>query len=141
MADEALIRKKFEALRGSMDERVTRLWAGAEADAIGYGGVLAVARATGLAPNTVKKGRDELRAGAKTDDLVKVRRKGGGGRRHEDVHPELLPTLKKLVDPATRGDPQSPLRWTAKSGGMGVRRSSYGETALRRIRAASTGRY
>jgi transposase len=115
VADEALIRKKFEALRGSMDERVTRLWAGAEADAIGYGGVLAVARATGLAPNTVKKGRDELRAGAKTDDLVKVRRKGGGGRRHEDVHPELLPTLKKLVDPATRGDPESPLRWTAKS--------------------------
>ncbi len=115
MVDEALIRKKFEALRGSMNERVTRLWAGAEADAIGYGGVLAVARATGLAPNTVKKGRDELRAGAKTDDLVKVRRKGGGGRRHEDVHPELLPTLKKLVDPATRGDPESPLRWTAKS--------------------------
>jgi Rhodopirellula transposase DDE domain len=115
VADEALIRKKFEALRGSMDERVTRLWAGAEADAIGYGGVLAVARATGLAPNTVKKGRDELRAGAKTDDLVKVRRKGGGGRRHEDVHPELLPTLMKLVDPATRGDPESPLRWTAKS--------------------------
>ena len=115
MADEVLIRKKFEALRGSMDERVTRLWAGAEADAIGYGGVLAVARATGLAPNTVKKGRDEIRAGAKTDDLVKVRRRGGGGRRHEDVHPELLPTLKKLVDPATRGDPESPLRWTAKS--------------------------
>ena len=115
MADEALIRKKFEALKGSMDERMTRLWAGAEAEALGYGGVLAVARATGLAPNTVKKGRDELRAGAKTDDLVKVRRKGGGGRRHEDVHPELLPALKKLVDPATRGDPESPLRWTAKS--------------------------
>jgi transposase len=115
VADEALIRKRFKALKASMDERITRLWAGAEAEAIGYGGVLAVARATGLAPNTVKKGRDELRNGAKTDNLVKVRRKGSGGRRHEDVHPELLPTLKKLVDPATRGDPESPLRWTAKS--------------------------
>ena len=115
MADEALIRKRFKALKASMDERITRLWAGAEAEAIGYGGVLAVARATGLAPNTVKKGRDELRDGAKTDNLVRIRRKGSGGRRHEDVHPELLPTLKKLVDPATRGDPESPLRWTAKS--------------------------
>jgi Rhodopirellula transposase DDE domain len=115
VADEALIRKRFDALKASMDERMRRLWAGAEAAAIGYGGVLAVSRATGLAPNTVKKGRDELRAGAKTDDLVKVRRKGGGGRRHEDVHPELLPTLKRLVDPATRGDPESPLRWSAKS--------------------------
>jgi len=115
VADEALIQKRFDALRASMDERMRRLWAGAEAAAIGYGGVLAVARATGLAPNTVKKGRDELRAGAKTDNLVNVRRKGGGGRRHEDVHPELLPTLKRLVDPATRGDPESPLRWTAKS--------------------------
>jgi len=115
VADEALIRKRFKALKASMDERITRLWAGAEAEAIGYGGVLAVARATGLAPNTVKKGRDELRDGAKTDNLVRIRRKGSGGRRHEDVHPELLPTLKKLVDPATRGDPESPLRWTAKS--------------------------
>lgn len=75
VADEALIRKRFNALKASMDERMRRLWAGAEAEAIGYGGVLAVARATGLAPNTVKKGRDELRAGAKTDDLVRVRRK------------------------------------------------------------------
>lgn len=65
--------------------------------------------------NTVKKGRDELRAGAKTDNLVRVRRRGGGGRPHEEVHPELMPTLQKLVDPATRGDPESPLRWTAKS--------------------------
>jgi hypothetical protein len=115
VADEALIRKKFDALKGVMDERMTRLWAGAEALAIGHGGVLAVARSTGLAPNTVKKGRDELRAGAKTDNLVKVRRKGGGGVRHEAKHPELLPALKKLVDPATRGDPESPLRWSAKS--------------------------
>ena len=98
-----------------MDERVTRLWAGAEAEAMGRGGLAAVARATGLAIRTVQNGRNELRAGAKTEDLVRVRRRGGGRRKHEQVHPELLPALKKLVDPATRGDPESPLRWTAKS--------------------------
>ncbi|WP_370867762.1 ISAzo13 family transposase, partial [Brevundimonas sp.] len=115
MEVEALIRSKFVALKGSMDERVTRLWAGAEAEALGRGGIAAVARATGLAISTVTKGRNELRTGAKPDDLVRVRRKGGGGRMHEDVHPELVPSLKKLVDPATRGDPESALRWSAKS--------------------------
>ncbi|MEK7357045.1 MAG: ISAzo13 family transposase [Bdellovibrionota bacterium] len=98
-----------------MDERMKRLWAGAEADAIGYGGLAAVSRATGLASSTIQKGRRELRAGAKSDDVVKVRRKGGGRRSHEEVHPELLPALMQLVDPATRGDPESPLRWSAKS--------------------------
>ncbi len=98
-----------------MDERVRRLWAGAEAEAIGRGGIAAVARATGLAISTVTLGRNELRAGARADKLVKVRRKGGGRRRHEAVHPELVPALEKLVYPVTRGDPESPLRWTCKS--------------------------
>ena len=115
MVDESLIRKKFLALKESMDERMTRLWAGAEAEVIGHGGLAAVSRATGLALNTVKKGRNELRNGAKTDDLVNVRRKGAGGQRHEEKHPELLSALKRLVDPATRGDPESGLRWSAKS--------------------------
>ena len=115
MTPEALVRKKFRALKGTMDERMKRLWAGAEADAIGYGGLAAVSRATGLASSTIQKGRRELRAGAKSDDVVKVRRKGGGRRSHEEVHPELLPALMQLVDPATRGDPESPLRWSAKS--------------------------
>jgi hypothetical protein len=112
---EALIREKFNALKGTMDERMTRLWAGAEAEALGHGGVAAVARATALSIRRVRLGRDELRAGAKTDDLVKARRKGGGRRPHHEAHPELVPALLKLVDPATRGDPESPLRWTAKS--------------------------
>jgi hypothetical protein len=98
-----------------MDERMTRLWAGAEAEVFGYGGIASVARATGLAISTVQKGRNELRAGARKNDLVNVRRKGGGRRPHEVVHPELLASLKTLVDPATRGDPMSPLRWTSKS--------------------------
>ncbi len=98
-----------------MDERGRRLWAGAEAEVIGWGGVAAVARATGLAISTVRKGRDEARAGARPEDVVKVRRSGGGRRAHEVVHPELWPALEALVDPITRGDPESPLRWTCKS--------------------------
>jgi len=92
-----------------------RLWAGAEAEAIGRGGVAAVARATGLAVSTVRKGRDEVRAGARPEDVVRVRRKGSGRQRFEVKHPEVWPALEKLVDPVTRGDPESPLRWTCKS--------------------------
>ena len=98
-----------------MDERMRRLWAGAEAEAIGWGGVAAVARATGMAISTVRKGRDDVRAGAKPDDVVNVRRKGSGRRPLEVMHPEVWPALEKLVDPVTRGDPESPLRWTCKS--------------------------
>lgn len=97
-----------------MDERQRRLWAGAEAGAIGFGGVAAVARATGLAISTVRKGRDEGRGGAKPEDVVKVRR-SAGKRPFEEMRPEVWPALEKLVDPVTRGDPESPLRWTCKS--------------------------
>ncbi len=98
-----------------MDERMRRLWAGAEAEAIGWGGVVAVARATGMAISTVRKGRDEVRAGARPEDVVQVRRKGGGRPPVTVRHPELWPSLETLIDPVTRGDPESPLRWTCKS--------------------------
>jgi hypothetical protein len=97
-----------------MNERARRLWAGTEAGAIGHGGVAAVARATGMAISTVRKGRDEARAGARSEDVVNVRR-SSGERPYEAMHPEVWPALEKLVDPATRGDPESPLRWTCKS--------------------------
>lgn len=97
-----------------MGERTRRLWAGAEADAIGYGGVAAVARATKMAISTVRKGRDEARAGARPDDVINVRRTSGK-RPFEKAHPEVWPALEELVDPLTRGDPESPLRWTCKS--------------------------
>src|SRR3954464_15445929 len=97
-----------------MDERTRRLWAGGEAGAIGYGGVIAVARATGMAISTVRKGRDEVRAGAKLEDVVNVRR-SPGPRPYDLIHPEVWPKLERLVDPVTRGDPESPLRWTCKS--------------------------
>lgn len=97
-----------------MDERARRLWAGTEAGAIGWGGVAAVARATGMAISTVRKGRDEARRGATPEDVVKVRR-SAGKRPYEVAHPEVWPALEELVDPITRGDPESPLRWTCKS--------------------------
>jgi hypothetical protein len=112
---EEIVRKKFRHLKGSMDERMTRLWAGAEAEAIGYGGLAVVARATGLAISTVTLGRDEIRAGVKKKGLVKVRRQGAGRPPHEVAHPRLVPALEKLVAPGTRGDPESPLLWTIKS--------------------------
>jgi Rhodopirellula transposase DDE domain len=112
---EKAVRKKWLRLKASMDERMRRLWAGAEAEAIGWGGVVAVARATGMAISTVRKGRDDVRAGAKPDDVVNVRRKGSGRQPFEVMHPEVWPALEKLVDPVTRGDPESPLRWTCKS--------------------------
>jgi len=97
-----------------MNERARRLWAGAEAGALGFGGVAAVARATGMAISTVRKGRDEARAGARLKDVVHARR-SSGKRPYEVAHPEVWPALENLVDPITRGDPESPLRWTCKS--------------------------
>jgi len=113
--DEITIRTKFTALRPVMDERLTRLWAGAEADALGDGGIAIVERATGLSRTTIRAGRDELRAGVTPDEVVLVRRAGGGRPRLEETTPGLVEALETLVDPVTRGDPESPLRWTAKS--------------------------
>ncbi len=114
MADEAEIRRKYEALECVMDERLRRLWAGVEAEC-SAGGIAAVERATGLSRTTIRVGRDELRNGIEPADVVNVRRPGGGRISLEEQHPELLTTLESLVDPVTRGDPESPLRWTSKS--------------------------
>jgi hypothetical protein len=113
--EETTVRGKFVALRPVMDERLTRLWAGAEADALGDGGIAIVERATGLSRTTIRAGRDELRAGVTADDVVGVRRAGGGRSRIEETTPGIVEALETLVDPVTRGDPESPLRWTSKS--------------------------
>jgi hypothetical protein len=114
MADEGEIRRKFEALSAVMDERMRRLWAGAEAE-FGDGGIAVVERATGMSRTTIRTGRDELRGGVSVEDVVNVRRPGGGRISIEEQDPELVTALEALVDPVTRGDPMSPLRWTAKS--------------------------
>jgi Rhodopirellula transposase DDE domain len=101
-----------------MDERVRRQWAAAEADALGRGGVSAVASATGLSRTTITAGQRELRGRAEHPDAPaspRIRRPGGGAKPLAQTDPGLLPALEALVDPVTRGDPCSPLRWTCKS--------------------------
>jgi hypothetical protein len=112
------IRRKFFALSPVMDERMRRQWAASEAMALGWGGVAAVAEATGLAWNTIKAGMRELEQRAEHPDELteeRVRGCGGGRKRLMDTDPQLLKALEALVDPATRGHPESPLRWTCKS--------------------------
>jgi transposase len=112
---EEEIRAKYRALEPEMHERMRRLWAAAEAEAYGSGGIAAVERATGLSRTTIRAGRDELRSGITKNEVVEVRRPGGGRPRREEQDPGLIGALEFLVDPVTRGDPESPLRWTAKS--------------------------
>jgi hypothetical protein len=112
------IRQKFLALSPVMDERMRRQWAACEATALGWGGVAAVAKATGLAWNTIKAGMRELGERAERPDepvAQRIRRCGGGRKPVIETDPQLLAALEALVDPVTRGHPESPLRWTCKS--------------------------
>jgi hypothetical protein len=84
---EAEVRRKYMMLRDSMDERVARHWAASEAIAIGHSGVAIVARATGMAPRRIGLGKRELLGAASDVPVVEVRRRGGGRRLHEEVHP------------------------------------------------------
>jgi transposase len=104
---------KFEVLFSHLDERQRRLLMGAEARFLGHGGIRAVAQAAEVSETTVRKGVDELEAGA--EPLGRVRRPGGGRKRAVEVDSGLRPALLALVEPDMRGDPMSPLRWTTKS--------------------------
>ena len=111
------IRAKYQLLRVEMDERLRRQWAAAEARQLGWGGVTAVARATGLSRTTVTAGLAELDLpeARRTAEATRVRHPGGGRHRLSETDPELPGALEALIEPGTRGDPQSPLRWTCKS--------------------------
>ncbi len=113
MEAEESLRAKYSALLPHLDERAQRLYLGSEARALGHGGVAAVARAAGVSRVTVSAGAAELEAGA--EPLGRARRPGGGRKRAADADPGLVPALLALVEPEERGDPMSPLRWTAKS--------------------------
>ncbi len=111
---------KFEALAPVMDERLTRLWAAAEAEAYGRGGPAAVTKATGILGKRLLAGRRDLaalRASPPTEPAQeqRIRKPGAGRKRLEDSQPGLVEALDALIDPSTRGDPESPLRWTCKS--------------------------
>ncbi len=112
-AIEETIVAKYVAVSGLFDERARRLWAASESRAIGYGGDALVSAATGLARQTIRNGRRELELGVALTG--RVRGPGGGRPRLEQIQPGLKAALEALVDPLTRGDPMSPLRWTCKS--------------------------
>ncbi len=108
------IREKYIAIEEDLDERGRRRWAGAEARSLGWGGVTAVAEATGISDRTIRTGIQELDDPNATP-ANKQRQPGGGRRPREIEQPKLIKALETLVDPVTRGDPCCPLRWTCKS--------------------------
>jgi transposase len=109
-----IIQSKYEALQAGMNEAVRRRWAAAEARALGPRGIRLVAEATGLSLPTVRRGMRELKQGAPLE-ISRARRPGGGRKRATAKDATLLAELEALVEPVTRGDPTSPLRWTCKS--------------------------
>lgn len=119
MSTIEMIKIKYESLSAHMDEKVKRLWGAAEAMAIGRGGIAKVVKATGISPKTIKVGVVEIeqkpKQTAEKKKLGKVRRKGGGRKALKEKDITLIPALEELLDPVTRGDPESPLRWSSKS--------------------------
>jgi len=116
--DVKKLREKYTALKGCLDEARLRWWAAAEARSLGHGGVNCVAKATGLSRRTLHRGLQELvRPGRQPSRLPldRVRRSGAGRKRLTELDAKLSADLEALVDPYSRGDPRSPLRWTCKS--------------------------
>ena len=111
------IRRKYQLLAPEMDERMRRQWAATEARELGWGGVTAVARATGLSRPTIAAGLRELDLShdVRLAESLRTRRPGGGRKPLTETDPQLRKALDALIDPVTRGDPMSPLRWTCKS--------------------------
>ncbi len=119
MIDESDIRRRFRILSAFLDERLRRLVAAAESEAVGYGGISMASRATGVSRRAIAEGAKELRQSPpvrlKQAQRPRVRRKGGGRKRTVDKDPTLAVDLERLVEPATRGNPASPLRWRCQS--------------------------
>jgi Rhodopirellula transposase DDE domain len=124
--DQALVEAKFRVLASRLDEAALRLWAAAEARSLGRGGVSVVSKAAGLSRTTVYAGLAEIDAASKPQrrraasalevpSRTRVRAAGGGRKRLVDLDSSLLADLDALVEPTSRGDPMSPLRWTCKS--------------------------
>ncbi len=114
--DKEKISKRFELLKPILNERARRHFAAAEALAIGHGGITLVAKVTGISRRAITVGCKEIKNLSEDDRATQsVRRKGAGRKRAIVAQPLLLPELEKLIEPYTRGDPESPLRWTCKS--------------------------
>jgi len=109
------IKERYARVAGTLDERARRAVVASEALAIGWGGITAVARATGLSRTVIQKGIKELSGTAPVAAPGRVRRPGGGRKKTVEKDPDVQADLERLVEPVTRGDPESPLRWTCKS--------------------------
>ena len=108
------IRQRFEQVQPFLDERSLRVFAAAEANSMGRGGVSLLSIITGLARSTIRRGQQDLTL---MEPFVpgRIRRAGGGRRKERDLDPALIVDLETLVEPLSHGDPMSPLRWTCKS--------------------------
>lgn len=107
---------KYKHLNPFLNERSRRLWAATEASALGYGGILAIHRATGVSQNTIRAGLKELNTKSTFLPSPQQIRKSGGGRKLvEEREPSIIEALDRLVEPSSRGEPECPLRWTCKS--------------------------
>ena len=118
MDEDARISARHKALEAVLNERQRRLHAAVEAKVLGHGGVKRVHDATGVARGSILAGLKELESAnepASSEASARVRRAGGGRKKLAQHDPSLLQALERLIEPTTRGDPESPLRWTCKS--------------------------
>ena len=115
--DIVAVATKFDKICPFLDERSRRMWCAVEAQSYGYGGVLLVHKATGISKSTISKGIRELGTVTESSRSSKthIRVAGGGRKSITDKYPKLLNDLDELIEPATRGDPENPLRWSSKS--------------------------
>ncbi len=108
------IKNRYEKIAPELTERTRRCWAAVEALELGYGGVAAVSRATGITPRAIKRGIKEISGKAQVQ-IGRQRKPGGGRKSLVENHPGLPDAPDKLVEPYSSGDPMKPLRWTCKS--------------------------
>lgn len=109
------ITKKFQSLLPYLNEKTIRIWAAVESVAIGHGGVSSVSKATGLSRTTIYVGLNESKTEKNMGDFQKIRKTGGGRKKIIDKNSTILSEIKKMIEPMTRGDPESPLLWISKS--------------------------
>ena len=112
---EEIIHEKFVKLQPFLNEKQLRLYAASEAVSIGYGGISIVSRSTGISRRAITQGCKELKLPMTEDEIIRIRKKGAGRKKLSSIHPKLKQSLEGLISPVTRGDPESPLKWTSKS--------------------------
>jgi transposase len=116
MVEEPGIQRRFEILERHLDERLRRLVAAAEAQALGARGISIVSRSTGVSRRAIRQGMQELReAASQSGGERRIRKPGAGRKKATEKDPKLLAALERVVEPSSRGDPERPLRWTCKS--------------------------